>query len=92
MFLNLLLIIAITCESLKIGSVEGLEVTPRSCINSNRTIPYGTLCVFECRDGYQLKGPVVKSCTQSKILEPSEGNPSCEGFFLSILFSLLLFL
>lgn len=65
---------AITCPSINTKS-EGLVVKPDSCANGN--LSYATECRFTCKEGYQLIGTGLKTCTQSARMLPAV-NPSCK--------------
>ena len=70
---------AVICPAMSVDS-EGLFVSPPACgnVNSNGSLGYATECRFTCKSGYQLLGPRLKTCTESKKWFPI-GSPSCRG-------------
>ncbi|XP_068689881.1 uncharacterized protein [Montipora foliosa] len=65
----------VTCPAMTVKS-EGLMVSPPACANSSGSLGYAAECHFTCRSGYQLLGPTLKTCAQTKKWFPIE-NPSC---------------
>lgn len=70
----------VTCPAMTMES-EGLIVSPPICANSSSVLGYATECYFTCKSGYQLQGPGLKTCAQSRNWIPI-GNPSCRGVCL----------
>ena len=68
---------AVTCPAITITS-EGLSISPPACSNASVRLGYATECRFTCKSGYQLQGPGLKICGQSKTWTPI-GNPFCSG-------------
>lgn len=67
--------VAVSCPKLSIN-LGALTVEPNNCTNGN--VSYATVCRFTCKEGYQLVGPGLKTCTQSGTMHPVQ-NPSCKG-------------
>lgn len=65
---------AVSCPKLSIN-LGALTVEPNSCTDGN--ISYATVCRFTCKEGYQLVGPGLKTCTQSGTMSPLQ-NPFCK--------------
>ena len=71
-----------TCVPTAVKS-EGLLVNPPNCGNSRAIFDYKKECRFTCKRGYQLHGPGLKTCAQSKDWVPM-GNPYCLGMCLCL--------
>ncbi|XP_067016111.1 uncharacterized protein [Acropora muricata] len=65
----------VRCPAMNVKS-EGLIVSPPACANSSGSLGYAAICHFTCKKGYQLVGPVLKTCAQNTRWFPLE-NPSC---------------